>query len=78
VSAIALALYMAASRLLPLGLFGLLSYLEPVLLALAALSLGESIQAAQWLTYGPIFAAVGMLVLDGLLRLHHGARKHPM
>ena len=68
VSAVALALYMAASRLLPLGLFGLLSYLEPVLLALVAFLLGESIQPAQWPTYGPIFVAVGMLVLDGVLR----------
>jgi len=69
VSAVALALYMAASRLLPLGLFGLLSYVEPVLLALVALALGESIVPAQWPTYGPIFAAVGLLVLDGALRL---------
>ena len=63
VSAVALALYMAASRLLPLGLFGLLSYVEPVLLALVALLLGESIGAAQWPTYGPIFAAVAVLVV---------------
>ena len=69
VSAVALALYMAASRLLPLGLFGLLSYVEPVLLALVALLLGESIQPGQWPTYGPIFAAVGVLVIDGALRL---------
>lgn len=69
VSAVALALYMAASRLLPLGLFGLLSYVEPVLLALVALLLGESIGAAQWPTYGPIFAAVAVLVVDGALRL---------
>lgn len=69
VSAVALALYMAAHRWLPLGLFGLLSYLEPVLLALAALLLGESIAPGQWPTYGPIFAAVGVLVLDGAVRL---------
>ncbi|MBS0608209.1 MAG: EamA family transporter RarD [Proteobacteria bacterium] len=69
VSAVALALYMAASRLLPLGLFGLLSYVEPVLLAVVALLLGESIGPEQWPTYGPIFAAVAVLVLDGALRL---------
>ncbi len=73
VSALALALYMAANRLLPLGLFGLLGYVEPVLLALVALLLGERIGAAQWPTYGPIFAAVGVLVVDGLQRLR-GAR----
>ena len=76
VSAVALALYMAASRLLPLGLFGLLSYVEPVLLALVALALGERITPSQWPTYGPIFAAVALLVLDGALRLH-GARTAP-
>lgn len=70
VSALALALYMAASSMLPLGLFGLLSYLEPVLLAIAALLLGEQITRNQWFTYGPIFAAVGILVADGLRRLH--------
>lgn len=69
VSALALALYMAASRWLPLGLFGLLSYVEPVLLALVALLLGERIAAAQWPTYGPIFAAVAVLVVDGGWRL---------
>lgn len=69
VSAVALALYMAASRLLPLGLFGLLSYVEPILLVLAALLLGERISSAQWPTYIPIFAAVSVLVLDGALRM---------
>lgn len=69
VSAVALALYMAAARLLPLGLFGLLSYVEPVLLALVAVLLGESIAPDQWPTYGPIFAAVAVLVADGVLRL---------
>lgn len=69
VSAVALALYMLSARWLPLALFGLLSYVEPVLLVLVALALGESIASGQWLTYGPIFAAVGLLVLDGARRL---------
>lgn len=69
VSAVALALYMAASRWLPLGLFGLLSYLEPVLLAISALLLGENIPPEQWPSYGPIFLAVLVLIGDGMLRL---------
>lgn len=69
VSAVALALYMVASRLLALGLFGLLSYLEPVLLALAALLLGERIRGAQWWTYAPIFIAVAILMMDGFIRI---------
>ena len=63
-SAVALALYMAASAWLSMGLFGLLSYVEPVLLVVVALLLGESLAPGQWPTYALIFAAV--LVLDGL------------
>ena len=74
VSAVALALYMAASRLLTMGLFGLLSYLEPALLALAALALGESMEPGQWPSYGPIFAAVAVLIADGVLRMRQHAR----
>lgn len=68
-SAVALALYMMAARLLPLGLFGLLSYVEPVLLAMVALLLGESIKPQQWFTYGPIFVAVACLVVDSVMRI---------
>ncbi|WXL27133.1 EamA family transporter RarD [Ectopseudomonas mendocina] len=54
-----------ASRLLPLGLFGILSYVEPVLLFLVALVfLGEHFDAAQWLTYLPIWLAVLLVGLD--------------
>ena len=65
-SAVALALYMAASGWLPMGLFGLLSYVEPVLLVLVALLLGESLEPGQEPTYALIFAAVGVLVFDGV------------
>lgn len=64
-SALALALYMAASRWLPLGLFGLLTYVEPVLLVAVALLLGERVEPEQWWTYGLVFAAVGMLLTEG-------------
>ena len=69
VSAVALALYMAASRWLPLGLFGLLSYVEPVLLVLVAWLLGESLQPGQWPTYALVFAAIAVLVADGARQL---------
>ena len=69
VSAIALVLYMAASRLLPLGLFGLLIYVEPVLLVIVALLLGEAIPQDEWPTYALVFAAVLALVADGAARL---------
>ncbi len=69
VSAVALALYMAASRLLPLGLFGLLTYVEPVLLVIVALLLGEAVTQDEWPTYALVFAAVLALVADGAARL---------
>ena len=76
-SAVALALYMMASRLLPLGLFGLLSYVEPVLLALVAFLLGESIEPGQWWTYGPIFAAVVCLVVESTWQVMRSGQKVP-
>ncbi|AWL28486.1 EamA family transporter RarD [Acinetobacter defluvii] len=69
-SAIGLGSYILASRYLPLILFGLLSYLEPVLLALASLALGENITPDEWLTYIPIWCAVGILVIEGSLHLY--------
>jgi len=65
-SAVALLSYIAASRKLPLGLFGLLGYVEPVLLFwVAFLLLGEPIAADEWWTYIPIWIAVGLLVFEG-------------
>lgn len=69
ISTVALALYLAASRRLPLGLFGLLSYVEPVLLVLVALLLGESLQPGQGPTYALVFAAIAVLLAEGVFRL---------
>ena len=58
---------MASSRLLPLGLFGILSYVEPVLLfAVSLLYLGEQFDAGQWLTYLPIWLAVLLVAWDSV------------
>ena len=69
ISALALVCYVMASRLLPFTLFGLLSYVEPVLLVGVSLLLGETIGAEQWPTYIAIWAAVGVLVADGIRHL---------
>ncbi|WMI97262.1 EamA family transporter RarD [Pseudomonas chlororaphis subsp. aurantiaca] len=69
ISASALVAYIIASRLLPFSLFGLLSYVEPVLLLGVALLLGESIKAGEWLTYLPIWLAVLVLVYEGFKHL---------
>ncbi|MGP0174751.1 EamA family transporter RarD [Pseudomonas sp. NCHU5208] len=65
IGTLAFASMMASSRLLPMGLFGILSYVEPVLLfAVALLVLGERFDAAQWLTYLPIWLAVLLVGWD--------------
>jgi chloramphenicol-sensitive protein RarD len=67
-STIALASYLRASRHLPLALFGILGYVEPVLLVgVAVLLLGEPFSMHQLGTYVPIWFAV---LLTGL----HSAR----
>lgn len=73
ISASALIAYVLASRMLPFSLFGLLSYVEPVLLVGVALLLGETIGPDQWLTYLPIWAAV--LVLEGFKHLLRQRRR---
>ncbi|MBN0976916.1 EamA family transporter RarD [Pseudomonas hygromyciniae] len=69
ISASALVCYIIASRLLAFSLFGLLSYVEPVLLLGVALLLGESIGPGEWLTYIPIWLAVMVLVFEGFKHL---------
>ncbi len=69
-SAIGLGSYILASRYLPLIIFGLLGYLEPILLAFASLVLGEKISSGEWLTYIPIWLAVLVLVIEGAWHLY--------
>jgi chloramphenicol-sensitive protein RarD len=68
-SAIALLLYILASRGLPLGLLGLLGYVEPALLVLISLLLGERIEPGQWPIYIAIWVAIVFLLIEGMLRL---------
>lgn len=68
-SALGLGSYILASRYLPFVIFGLLSYLEPVLLAFASIMMGERVAASEWLTYIPIWLAVVLLVIEGCLHL---------
>lgn len=65
-SASATALYIIASRFLPLTLFGLLSYVEPVLLVVVSLLLGESIRTGEIPTYFGVGLAICILAFDGM------------
>lgn len=66
ISASALVSYILASRLLAFSVFGLLSYVEPVLLVGVALLLGETIGRDEWMTYLPIWLGVMVLVGEGI------------
>ena len=68
-SALGLGSYILASRYLPFVIFGLLSYLEPVLLAFASITLGERVESGEWLTYIPIWCAVLLLVVEGVIHV---------
>ncbi|WP_116142185.1 EamA family transporter RarD [Trinickia diaoshuihuensis] len=74
-STVALASYLAASRLLPMALFGILGYVEPVLLVLFSVTLlGETLSATQIGTYAPIWVAVAMTAVHSVLLLREQQR----
>jgi chloramphenicol-sensitive protein RarD len=74
-STIALASYLKASRLLPIALFGILGYVEPVLLVFVSITLlGEALSAAQLATYIPIWIAVSLTALHGVRLVRFAAR----
>ena len=77
-SAFGLGSYILASRMLPFVIFGLLSYLEPILLAFASLVLGERIEANEWLTYIPIWCAVLLLMVEGTVHVFKQKQKEKM
>lgn len=68
-SVVALGCYLSASRRLPLGLFGLLGYLEPALLFAVSLLLGERMAPGAGWTYGPIWLALLVLMAEGAWHL---------
>jgi len=72
-STLALASYLTASRLLPVALFGILGYVEPVLLVLVSVTLlGETLSAALLATYVPIWIAVALTALHSMRFVRFG------
>lgn len=67
-SAAAMTFYLGASSLLSMPVFGLLGYVEPVLLVSVALLLGERMQGADALVYGILAVALSILAVDGFRR----------
>ncbi|GHC33054.1 permease [Kushneria pakistanensis] len=66
ISALALTFQALSAPHLNLSLFGLLIYVEPVLLMLVALALGETIRPAEWPTYIAIWLSVIVLMAEGI------------
>lgn len=62
---LAMTCYLGASRQLTLPLFGLLSYVEPVLMFAVSLILGETLHAFDLVVYGLLAAALALLAADG-------------
>lgn len=74
ISVCSLCLYIMASDLLPMGMFGLLSYIEPVLLFFVSLYVGEMPQDGEIYTF--ILLALALLVLgfEGAKSIRHELR----
>ncbi|MDI6022558.1 EamA family transporter RarD [Leucobacter sp. UT-8R-CII-1-4] len=75
IAAAALSFYLAASRLLSMSLFGLLSYAEPALLVVASLLIGERIASGEWFSYGAIWGAVLILTVGGITEIVQSRRR---
>ncbi|MCL9775766.1 EamA family transporter RarD [Vibrio methylphosphonaticus] len=67
-------LFLFASQSLSMSLFGLLGYVEPVLVFVVGLLLGERVATADLPTYLLVMAALMILAIDGVRR----ARSHGM
>lgn len=65
-SAMAFIAYISASSMLSFSLFGLMGYVEPILLVLVALLIGEKIENKEIFTYVFIWLAVLFLIGDGI------------
>jgi chloramphenicol-sensitive protein RarD len=73
---LAMSAYLGASRLLTLPLFGLLSYVEPVLMFVVSLMLGERLHTFDIVVYGLLAASLTVLAIDGFRASRAGAPVH--
>lgn len=64
-SAVAMTLFIGASSMLSLPVFGLLGYVEPVLLVIVSFLLGETMSSADVVAYGILAVALTVLSAEG-------------
>ena len=68
ISVLAIFSNIEASRLLPVSVFGMLSYLEPLLLFMLAITiLGSVVTSAMLVGYGLIWAGIVCLIIQGVI-----------
>ena len=60
-------LYVTASQILPINLLGLLGYLEPFTMLVVSFIIGERLDHTSYVLMGCLFAAIGLLILDGIM-----------
>lgn len=65
VSGSAFILYIASSNLLPVNVMGLLGYVEPLMMLLIALVIGEQLSGSAYLLMSCLAISVGLLSWDG-------------
>lgn len=61
-----LVLFALAAGRVPLSLIGMMQYVTPVLQFVAALLLGETMQASRWIGFGLVWVALVLLTVDAL------------
>jgi chloramphenicol-sensitive protein RarD len=75
ISMIAFYLFLKASYTLPMSLFGILSYFEPVFIVLIAITfLGETLTVNQLYTYIPIWISVGFTIMHSIHLVKHSSK----
>ncbi|WP_309127861.1 permease [Microbacterium sp.] len=74
VGAIAMVLYLGASTMLSMPVFGLLGYAEPVMLVIVAMLLGERMRGADAVVYAILAVALAALAVDGFRRSRPSVR----
>lgn len=68
-SAVAILFFVLAGKYLSMSVFGLLSYIEPALLMVAALLIGETIAPGEFPLYIAIWLAILLVVIDGIRQI---------
>lgn len=65
----AILFFVLGAKYLSMSLFGLLSYIEPALLMLAAVLIGETVTPGEFPLYIAIWIAIALVVVDGVRQI---------